>query len=1354
MICFKRLASAIIVFIALSASVQAQNEKLRVNDPAVAARLLARGGKLVADYGSFKIIEADAAAVAGESNRVESAEAGNFIELHAVHLDTRTPATKSLRKARGTFRGERLHLIQFAAPVKPEWRAALEGTGVKIVSYIPQNAYLVYGDAAALAQAQTWAATNPVVQWEGAYNDDWKINPAARATNALGQARWPGTATFAIQLVDDPAANSNTLAQVDALKLAPVERESRALGYLNLFVELPPERVAELATNADVVSIQPYFPRQKFCERQDQIMAGNLSGNVPSGPGYLAWLAGKGFTQAQFDASGLVVDVSDSGIDNGTTSPGHFALYKQGNPTGGSRVVYNRVEGTANFGSTKAGCDGHGNLNTHIIAGYTAMAAGFPHTDSGGFQYGLGVCPFVKVGSSVIFDPNNFTDPNYANLQSKAYNDGARISGNSWGGDTAGAYDADAQAYDALVRDAQPAGSTFATAGNQQMVIVFAAGNAGPNTQTVGSPGTAKNVIVVGAAENVRSQSIANGGRDAAGNDGCSTPDSIADSAADISDFSSRGPCADGRFKPDLVAPGTHITGGVGQSVLTTNGNGTAISCFTGEGVCALTNSGTAGSTNNFFPLGQQFYTSSSGTSHATPAVAGACALLRQYFINANLAPPSPAMTKAFLMNSARYLTGTYANDTLPSPTQGMGSVNLGIAFDGVGRVLRDQAGADKFTASGQTRTTTGNVADGSKPFRVTLAWTDAPGSTTGNAYNNNLDLTVTVGGNTYKGNVFSGANSVTGGAADAKNNVESVFLPAGVTGPFVVTVTAANINSDGVPNEAPALDQDFALVIYNGAASPLINGQPSNQTNVAGGSAAFSVVVTGTSPLSYQWFFNNALLANATNSSLLFASLDPTNAGDYFVVVTNSFGGATSSVATLAVTLAPVIVQSPLSQSILIGQPANFTAAALGAPPLAYQWRKNGNGIAGANVTNYFIASVTAGDAGNYDIVVTNLSGSITSSVAVLTALNPAAYNGVLAGWDMLGQSSYGASPMAATTNAPNVTVTGLKRGGGFTTVNTSAANAWGGNGLNSATATAAIAAGDFATFSLTASAGYFVSVSNVSRFDYRRSGTSAPTGGLLQYSYDGLSFTDAATLAFPSTASGGASLATIDLSATAGLQNIPPGTNVTFRLVLYGGTSSTANWYIYNRPSTTHSNEFEISGSLAPVVVVTPPPVITVPPSPTNVFAGNNAGFRVTATGSGTLNYQWLKGSVPLTNGDAIYGAQTNALNFIPAATYHTGGYWVIVTNLGGGVTSSVALLNVVPVPALMLTNSAGGLVIGAENGAVNNRFIVQLATNLVSPVVWVPIQTNVIGTNAQIHFTETNSTAPFRFYRLLFP
>lgn len=795
--------------------------KLQVTDGATAAALSAGGARLIADYGSYQLFEASAAALQDLAGRgLQDRSQENSILLHAGLVDTTAAATRSARPSagqRGSFTGRRMHLVQFAGPIKPEWYEALLKTGVQVIDFIPHNAYLVYGDAAALQAVHKLALDQPTVQFDGAFLDSDRINPGVTAR--LGKRATAATLAgdlYQIQLVKDAAANQDTLALLDSLKVAPIVRQNEVQQFLNIVAKLPASAVTLLSGQPDVVAVYPYTAPRKFDERQDQIVAGNLSGNFPSGPGYLNWLATKGFTQSQFDSAGFVVDVTDSGIDNGTTNANHFGLFRLGTTANVSRVAYNRLEGTANSGSTIQGCDGHGNLNAHIIGGYVTLT-NFPHTDSSGYRYGLGVCPFVKVGSSVIFDPANFTNPDYENLISKAYNDGARISSDSWGADTAGAYDADAQAYDLLVRDAQPAGATFSVAGNQGMVICFAAGNAGSGAQTVGSPGTAKNVITVGAAENVHSHSSTNGGNDASGNDGCSTPDSEANSANDMATFSSRGPCSDSRVKPEIVAPGTHITGGVGQNTRTMAGNGTALTCFEGSGVCALPGGGTVGSTNNFFPLGQKWYSTSSGTSHSTPALAGGAALTYQWHINQYAVAPSPAMVKALLMNSARYMNGTGAGDSLPSNNQGMGMMNLGTLFDGTQRFLRDQATNDFFTASGQTRSYTVQVASNSKPVRVTLTWTDAAGSTSGNAYKNNLDLSVAAGGQTYKGNVFSGSNSVTGGSADLRNNSESVFLPAGTTGTVVVTVTAYNINSDGIPNYGTSVDQDFALVVYNG---------------------------------------------------------------------------------------------------------------------------------------------------------------------------------------------------------------------------------------------------------------------------------------------------------------------------------------------------------------------------------------------------------------------------------------------------------------------------------------------------------------------------------------------------------
>jgi subtilisin-like proprotein convertase family protein len=181
-------------------------------------------------------------------------------------------------------------------------------------------------------------------------------------------------------------------------------------------------------------------------------------------------------------------------------------------------------------------------------------------------------------------------------------------------------------------------------------------------------------------------------------------------------------------------------------------------------------------------------------------------------------------LVKAYLASSARYMTGVGANDTLPSNSQGMGMMNLGTAFDGTSRVVRDQAPADVFANTGEVRTYTMTVTDATRPLRVSLAWTDAPGATTGNAFVNNLDLEVNVGGNTYRGNVFSGSASITGGSADVRNNLESVFLPAGfpVGTPVAVTVRGTNIAGNGVPNDTGAdpTDQDFALVVYNAASA------------------------------------------------------------------------------------------------------------------------------------------------------------------------------------------------------------------------------------------------------------------------------------------------------------------------------------------------------------------------------------------------------------------------------------------------------------------------------------------------------------------------------------------------------
>lgn len=819
--------------------------KVMASDAKSSAALEAQGARLIADYGSYKLFDVSTELSAkAQGPGVEVVDENNLVMLNSGSIDTTTSEAQDMRslKVRRVTTGRSMHLIQFAGPIKREWYDALVNTGAKIVTYIPNNAYLVYGDASTINAVRSLSSRS-YVQWENPYTSDHRIAPDVEETlnrtaglkngsskGPLASQTAQGNQLYAIQLVNDSAENATTLGLIDRLKLEPIVRKANVLHYVNVVVALPPSAVVgELADRGDVVSIAVWNRPHKMDERQAQIMAGNVTGNAPTPGDYLSYLASKGFTTT---TTSFGVNISDSGVDNGSATPNHFGLYALGNPgaPANSRVVYARVVGTPTGpGSTAQACDGHGNLNAHVLAGYvpTGTVGGVnfgaaPHADAQGFRYGLGVFPFTKVGSSVIFDNSgaptgDFTDPNYTTLESTAYNDTMRISTNSWGA-SSNAYSIDSQEYDALVRDAQPTGAAFPAAGNQEYVILFSAGNDGSGSGSVGLPGTAKNVITVGAAEGVQAFG---------GSDGCGVPDTGADSHNDIIGFSSRGPTADGRRKPDIVTGGTHISGGVAQSAIASpagSGAGSQLACFNANGVCGGTGGG------NFFPGGgQQWYTASSGTSHSTPAVAGFAAMIRQHFINQTLTPPSPALTKAMIMNSAAYMTGAGANDTLPSMSQGMGQVNFANYFDlfTIGSIRRDQVGADKFTASGQQRIFTGTINSAAAPVRVTLAWTDPPGPTSGNAFINNLDLEVIVGGNTFKGNVFSGANSVTGGVADIRNNVESVFIPAGLTGSIVVRVKATNIAGNGVPGDADPLDQDFALVISNATSAnvPVLEG-------------------------------------------------------------------------------------------------------------------------------------------------------------------------------------------------------------------------------------------------------------------------------------------------------------------------------------------------------------------------------------------------------------------------------------------------------------------------------------------------------------------------------------------------
>ncbi|MEI6043424.1 MAG: S8 family serine peptidase [Chloroflexota bacterium] len=768
------------------------------SDSATLAEMAKVGATLLVDYNSFSLWQVTSnqntrLLASGKSlPTAQPTDNLNLIELreNRISTDSTTPqAPTGLSQAKTT--DAQFWMVQFIGPVKEAWLKNLQQMGIEPVIYMPTNAYVVWLNGASLTQLENLPNIDKTVQWTGAYHPAYRLSPVFQPGKNRTLPASSDLVSVTVQLYTTPNT-ATTLSNLQTLGGKVLRNPSEVLNFTDISLELPFGQLTTIANWADVFNVEPWSPPIKLDEAQGQILAGNLTNSggkfVPTGPGYLNWLSSKGFPTDP--AAYPVVDIVDDGLDNGSTTPLHPDFYQQGLTSNSSRLVFNT---NCTNDTLPNGTAGHGNINAGIMGGYNDRN-GFPYTDTNGYHYGLGISPYTRIASTKIF--NNIggyfdisaCNNNNISLLQNAYNNGATITSNSWGSDSAGAYDADSQAYDALSRDA-----SAATAGNQEMLHIFAAGNAGPNTRTVGSPSTAKNVLAVGATENVRDQGVL---------DGCGA--AASNNADNMASFSSRGPAADLRSKPDIVAPGIHIQGPASQDP-----------GYDGTGVCGAAN-------NKYYPPNQTLYTWSSGTSHSTPAVAGGASLVYNYYQRV-LNPgqtPSPAMLKALILNTPRYLSGLNTGDTLPSPNQGWGDLDLGSIFDGTPRSLVDESYT--FSATGQTYTRAGNILDPTKPLRVSLVWTDAPGSTTGAAYANDLNLEVSAGGQVYKGNVFSGGTSIIGGSFDYRNNVENVFLPTGISGNFSVKVTAANLVANAIPGSGSLTHQDFALVIYNADTTPI----------------------------------------------------------------------------------------------------------------------------------------------------------------------------------------------------------------------------------------------------------------------------------------------------------------------------------------------------------------------------------------------------------------------------------------------------------------------------------------------------------------------------------------------------
>ena len=167
----------------------------------------------------------------------------------------------------------------------------------------------------------------------------------------------------------------------------------------------------------------------------------------------------------------------------------------------------------------------------------------------------------------------------------------------------------------------------------------------------------------------------------------------------------------------------------------------------------------------------------------------------------------------------------------------------------------------------------------------------------------------------------------------------------------------------------------------------PLITVQPVDQTVPEGATVILTVQADGTPPLDYTWYKGSLQISASGAPALFITNAQVADSAGYTVMVTNPAGAATSRTATLTVTnVPPTFSVHPTNQTVLEGFAATLTAQATGTRPLSYVWRKAGVPISGASATAYTIQSAQPTDAGNYDVVATNIAGAAASAVATLT--------------------------------------------------------------------------------------------------------------------------------------------------------------------------------------------------------------------------------------------------------------------------------------------------------------------------------------------------------------------------------
>ena len=496
---------------------------------------------------------------------------------------------------------------------------------------------------------------------------------------------------------------------------------------------------------------------------------------------------------------------------------------------------------------------------------------------------------------------------------------------------------------------------------------------------------------------------------------------------------------------------------------------------------------------------------------------------------------------------------------------------------------------------------------------------------------------------------------------------------------------------------------------------------QPVSQTVAEGSSVTFSTSASGTPNPTYQWYFNGTAIAGATGPAFNISSAQITSAGLYTVVLTNSAGSVTSAPASLTVSVAhtaPVILNQPKSQTVLLGSAVLFTVTVQENLGVTYQWYFNGTAIAGATSAAYTITSASASQAGSYTVSVNNTDYSVASNVANLTVTVP--------------------SSAPSITQQPQSESVNLGSGATFTVTGSGTPNPtyqWYFNGT-------AITGATNASFAISTTQASNAGQYTVTLTNQVGSITSNPATLKIIQPAVNVSITQqpqtqtifvSQAVTFSVSALGSAPLSYQWLFNGV---PIPSATSSVYTLT----NTQTSSAGSYSVVVTNPVSSVTSSNALLSVLLPFSAPVISLQPNSQIVQVGSQATFAVATSTSGTTSYQWYL------NGAIIYGATASTYSILNCQASNAGSYMVVLSNAAGSTASLAAVLSVTNpaiAPVITLQPQSQTSVIG------NTVTFTVLASGTPSPTYqwynnWVPITsaTSSSLTLNSVQFTDQGS------------